>query len=143
MTTDKAMTPEAPMDSLIERLERAMEGSRHLDSWIAAYVGIGEWNLSEWLSVVKDPTFGPEPAIPEAPHYTTSLDAALTLVPEGCILDGFSIWPGNARATIAATHKDENGQIWHGTFDGRWQATAPTGPLALTLAALKARESHR
>jgi hypothetical protein len=28
MTPDKAMTPEAPMDSLIERLERAREGSR-------------------------------------------------------------------------------------------------------------------
>jgi hypothetical protein len=53
------------MSELIERLTNATEGSRELDAEIN-------------LAVFSQLTF------PEPPHYTTSIDAALTLVPEGC-----------------------------------------------------------
>lgn len=69
--------------SLIERLEKASGPDRDLDGAIA--VAVGPWTERHglpgpWVSK------GPNHAINEAPHFTASLDAALTLVPEGWIV---------------------------------------------------------
>lgn len=74
--------------TLLDRLAAATEGSRELDGAIAAAIAAqmgkagvywpddGEPHWSEWR--------GQETVMGELVlHYTTSLDAALTLVPEG------------------------------------------------------------
>ncbi len=86
------------MDDLIARLEAASEGSRELD--VAIWVAIE--GRGQPLVTVGPPTYAspryfcnPDPAINWigydllgiTKHYTTSLDAAMTLVPEGfCML---------------------------------------------------------
>ncbi|KKL04415.1 hypothetical protein LCGC14_2616320, partial [marine sediment metagenome] len=75
------------------------------------------------------------------PSPTESLDAALTLVPEGFAIEDFMIWPGHpASLTILGTHKDGD-KYWHNSSDGRWKGEAATPPLALCIAALKARDA--
>ncbi len=70
------MTPE----ELIAELEQAAEGSRELDIDIHKALG---WELAPpeagctWWNTNGDTFNG------DTPHYTTSLDAALTLVPDG------------------------------------------------------------
>lgn len=60
--------------TLIERLEAATEGSRELDAEIAShYGGLSGMSYETWEAVEA-----------HAPHYTTSLDAAIQLVREGC-----------------------------------------------------------
>lgn len=75
---------------LIARLEQATEGSRELDAAIARAIG----NKVETIIVPEGhPVFAaggglefmvrPDGSRSSVPPYTTSLDAALTLVPEG------------------------------------------------------------
>lgn len=101
------------MESLIKKLEAATEGSRELDGDIHYHdrkpYPKGGWNTDG------------------LPHYTTSIDAALRLVPEGFIWD------------VAST-----GQAWvMGGLDNEQHlvTSAPTPALALCIAALKAREA--
>lgn len=98
------------MKDLIAKLESATEGSRELDRAIHSHIrGVEEFLLSTW------------------PAYTTSLDAALTLVPEG--------WHWNV---------GDVGLAWVGTHESatkivRHDGDAHTPALALCIAALKAR----
>lgn len=64
------------MSGLIERLGKASEGSDALDREIAAACKI-EWSPDE------DGNFGGYNILPRRCWFTRSLDAALTLVPEG------------------------------------------------------------
>lgn len=67
------------MDSLIARLESATEGSLELDYDIHQALGWQDNDECGWSR-------GDERTDPNWPYYTTSFDAALTLVPEGhCI----------------------------------------------------------
>jgi hypothetical protein len=91
---------------LIARLEAAAEGSRELDAAIAVAVFGGGSH---------DPG--------TAPHFTTSLDAALTLVPEG---RGWLMRSVGGRGFAAISNAGEASQ-------------AKTPALALCIAALKAR----
>jgi len=116
---------------LIERLEAAESGSRELDAEIAKEVGytfMETWTLSEeyWI--------GPAPAPDKPvvlPRFTTSLDAALTLVPEG-------FWTRLIIATPPVAEVNPNNIE---SVDGKVIATTPA--LALCIAALKARESEK
>lgn len=103
------------MTDLIDRLESASEGSRELDILIATAVGAKR---------VDGPWYA---------RYSTSLDAALTLVPEG--------WTGSVDVP-----GDNNGAwldppaapvIGH----ERVYAIGATSALALCIASLKAREA--
>ena len=75
------------IDTLIARLEAAEEGSRELDGPIWREVVKPELNWEdratrgEWWPC--EVTFG---RIYSVPHYTTSLDSALTLVPNDELL---------------------------------------------------------
>lgn len=140
-----AMTPLA---ALIERLEKAEAGSRELDAEIAVAV-------FETVSTDDDLVYGKMPhksdqcapgtfwiksrsglSLRTAEPYTTSIDAALTLVPGG--------W------TVAGIHQTDGGTWWAELREGfvtsfdrvaigptKYDAVHPA--LALCIAALKAR----
>ena len=98
-------TPAAQkLDALVAELEKATEGSREFDA--AIYI-----KLQAPLGLI--------------PHYTTSLDAALTLVPEGMA------WTILSGALHAACVGDAS--------TGNPVTKAATPALALCIAALKAR----
>ena len=112
--------------ALIEELERATAGSRWLDAAIGRAVG--------WYgkSTDFDPGYGVR-ARPMLPCFTTSIDAALTLVPPEC-------------ATLLALGHGAKSSVSIGTLgnaETKWigDGAAPTGPLALCIAALKARQA--
>ena len=131
---------------LITRLEAATKGSVKLDCEIALAVG---WTIfrhtvqnnydsvwDEWLPPGKLPGAG----IPgQMPFYTTSLDAALTLVP-----DGWTV------ARISQTdRKGWNVELREGYLSSYnrvviapYKYNAPTPALAMCAAALKAREAE-
>ena len=114
----------ADLKSLIAELEAAKEGSRELNARVAtAVTGIHR----VW------PGGSPYSAGPDALPYTTSLDAALTLVPECSYID-MTIEPVREdcdRVCLAIIRIDN---------DTRFSGTSTTPALALTVAALKARD---
>ena len=118
------------MKELIKRLEEAEEGSRELDREVANLVGTYRPRvmvMNAWFNEVEQ---SPE----TFPHYTTSLDASLTLVPEGCALD-IRTYPGCPVEVFWETDVKANPYFW----DGGWAQEAATPALALCIASLKAR----
>lgn len=111
--------------ALIEKLEQAKEGSRELDAEIAKLVGT-EHGPREVVRV-ESRSIDSYPEV--APHYTESLDAALTLVPKGHGAVSASI---NERGPSSM-------RIGHPYVCGN----AATPALALVIAALKALEAGR
>lgn len=101
------------MTDLIERLSKATEGSRDLDTLV--------WEVAR-----------PEDAgslLLRAPAYTTSIDSALTLVPDGSY----------AKLQFGRDHK----KAWAWVEMAETESVARSTPaLALCIAALKARESR-
>lgn len=142
------------LDALIARLEAATEGSRELDAGIFIYLGKApkvvkrgatelDWHQTnyEW----SDPGTWErarfeQPAPPDrivAPYYTTSLDAALSLVPEGWMLkDLCELNRLSGVQWFAELHR--RGEEY---TNNDKDAFALNGPLALCIAALKARKS--
>jgi hypothetical protein len=76
------------MGELIVRLEAATEGSRKLD--LAIEIAFGRcsptadlWHdLARWREPLRIRPYVYEESSQELPHYTQSLDAAMTLIPE-------------------------------------------------------------
>lgn len=140
------------IDSLIRELEAATEGSRELDGAVGclAYKDIGAIAVSSKDELYLEP--GPDmyPSL-VCPHYTTSLDAALTLVPEGfhwsmdnqyeddeykaSCLDYKSFFKWLEKKPSKKTKSFEAATVawWN-------HSRAPTPALALCIAALKARD---
>lgn len=119
-------------DELLTALREAKEPSRELDRDIALIAG---WRYEgppresgPYLWVAPD---GRRDAVP--PWFTTSLDAALTLVPTG--------WSEEIKRTKNRRRWRVN--LWLDAFDHRQDriqsADAPTGALALCIAAILAR----
>jgi hypothetical protein len=127
------------IEELISKLEAATEGTVMLDSAIAAQLGFNGWTPKEWDEVAADPElFGP--SIPGAPAYTNSLDASLMLVPAGFVWTVATYWcEGEDRPPYFADCAD--GRIKEGHTVDIQQGWAPTAPLALCIAALRARLS--
>lgn len=137
-------------DDLIKRLEAAEEGSRELDGDIALILDAPR-HFFESKGVSFDPTalqvdgpdcFGGKPIwgggghLWEAPQYTTSIDAALTLVleDERNEITGLYDWwleSTNAGLTISARVGADRSNL----------SFADTPALALCIAALKARKA--
>lgn len=117
------------MTDLIERLKAAETGSRELDVEIAEDV-LGQ--IVEWVGAENEPAevlrIMPldHGVMWELPHYTTSLDAAMTLVSKG---ETVEIWRTFKGKCVADVGRD------HGVYSGA------TLPLALCIAALIAREA--
>ena len=109
------------MDDLIKRLENAEKGSRELDKAIARALGFRIAASTGGPMIMRQ---NDNVASWDLPHYTTSLDAALTLVPEEF---DWLVSHVNGGLTIFA-------QVGPGK-----EYFAETAPLALCIAALKAR----
>ena len=142
------MTDRAALLAAIEALEKATEGSRELDCRVALITKIGNFNTSLEYSdgvvqLLLDNCKGWEAeaesgekyfhqANIDIPHFTTSLDAALTLVPEGWAIDLGFLPDAN----------DATAQLWNGKHAPdiiETQAAKCTLALALCLAAMRAR----
>lgn len=121
------------IDALIAKLEASAEGSRELDAEIAV------WRMKQeggdcWVD--SDPGFVRIPGCGSvsstsvrARHYTTSIDAALSLVPAG--------WEWLKKAPRAmSVYRLPPPDQWANHIDG---GPAPD-PIALCIAALKARK---
>jgi hypothetical protein len=128
---------------LIKRLEEAREGSRELDLDIALAIDLkASGGQPRWDSVrdgvAQDGrgrfTSDALGYVSQIPRYTRSVDAALTLVPEG------HAWSVQFSAST-------RGEAWlyppDNIEDRQFYAAAATAPLALCAAALKAREAAR
>ena len=119
---------------LIAELERATEGSRELDYAIARETGwrfTGEHEFKEHGVFWRDATTD---EWKQLPWWTTSLDAALTLIPEGWRA-WFSWGCGFGDAGLM---RPTDKTAW--TRDSEIMS-APTTALALCIAALKARQA--
>ena len=122
------------MSDLIERLIQATEGSRELDEAIAIYTG---WFYrAHWA--VKEKWIRPNGWKCRKPYtFTTSLDAALTLVPEGrwLHLEQFAGATGSGKSAWHARLYDAKATEVYGM--------GFTPALALCIASLKARTHER
>lgn len=136
--------------ALAERCEAATGPDRELDVAIALACGIvrerdgnclyGHRDFS--VMVLERGYYDHDGHAPELPAYTASLDAAMTLVPEGWVLDrGTLFWPGQvAKAYLVETKPDADGTRWFGAGCAQVNAANDTSlALALTAAALRAR----
>lgn len=111
------------MKSLIERLEKASGPDRELDVEIAMAIDL-PWNKAQRTGDGKSLV---------APFFTSSLDAAMTLVPEGY---DWSLFYDNGEAISGCMPASEDGCCFSDNH-------APTPALALCIAALKAREAGK
>jgi hypothetical protein len=109
------------MTDLLAMLEAATEGSRTLDILVASDV-LTKQQVTDFLLEEYTRQSGGK-----VPHYTTSIDAALTLVPEG------TEW-------ILETVPEEGG-YGAGVGESMWNSFALTPALAICIAALKARSA--
>jgi hypothetical protein len=124
-------TPQMP-DTLPDRIESAACGSRELDAEIFNALATAVHHEGGWTHLeIGGRMFH---ADREAPAYTTSIDAAMTLVPEEMrdeieIVTLYRV----ARVTINMNHTPDSGP-----FYGSNEANSI--PLALCAAALRARK---
>jgi hypothetical protein len=132
------------LQSLLSRLETATEGSRELDAEIDAALRIGKPGLPDWART-NFPTWRARPdGRVECAHgdgtgslhwesqpFTRSVDAALSLVPEGLMVS-MTIGHGQAVANV------KTGSILN-PETREWPGYAKTPALALVVAALRAR----
>jgi hypothetical protein len=120
-------------EELIEALEGADGPSKSLDSAIHAEMRREGWTPKEWARTVAELD---NPSIVNVPRYTSSLDAALSLVPEGW---GWSLdWtqrPLYQDCGRADLYAPGSGIKPHDVSD----VYGATPAIALCLAALKAR----
>lgn len=124
------------MKKLIEKLEAATEGSRELDCRI--------WCLRQGFTYRRyqqgttdqffydDDTGSPQVISGFPPHYTTSLDAALTLVPEGYT------WEVSSPMFLTDLERKPAAFVWPPSRCGGPKPYGATPALALCVAALKA-----
>lgn len=131
------------LTSLIERIEAATEGSRELDKviWLACTPGAtrDKWSYihrATGRECTVDETRDETGRLIIVPEYSTSIDAALTLLPEGfkwkC---GYSRHvPHNAEVIDYSAHT--------GTFIGESDASRCLALLAAILRARQTENSH-
>jgi hypothetical protein len=134
------MTTLDERSSLIAKLEAATEGSFDLSWEIAQHLG---WTKYWYMTTIylppgeieNDPRQEDENwrsgAMAHLPEFTTSIDAALALVPKG-MLWGVSTFEHEGRLRAGA-HLMQGGTMYQ-------RNDAWTAPLAICIAALKARE---
>jgi hypothetical protein len=120
------------MDELIERLEKATGPDRELDGAIALSLG---WTFQKMKGDSKPYYRKPGETTyymrSEVPAYTASIDAALTLVPEG--------WAYQLTLLFEPrVHGNQQAIVWP-PDKASPVSGAPTMPLAICIAALKAR----
>lgn len=113
------------LSDLIARLETTKEGSRELDAAIDIYVTGGSSADLAYVLEDVERTLGPK-------HYTTSLDAALTLVPKEYAGNWDLKWRNKASCRA---------ELYRPSYQVDGLAATPA--LALCIASLRAREEGR
>lgn len=122
------------MDDLIAKLEAATEGSRELD--VEIVFALYPESVYRPQCVGDEPIFWSEPYYKrECPAFTTSLDAALTLVPEG---QGWGVLAGEP-GTDGVFH---NAYVTKPRDVPLQSGPCRTPALALCIAALNARAAQ-
>ncbi|WP_341702557.1 hypothetical protein [Ferrovibrio sp.] len=126
------------MKDLIERLEKASEGSRGLDALVGAAVGFDGWTPGEWRAYLAEnaQALGAVAVPFGCPHFTTSLDAAMTLVREGLEYEISTLY------SIARVSVGLNASYADGPWNGEHKEPRQV-PLAFCIAAIKAEEALR
>jgi|GEM_PF-3105891 len=120
------MTPEKAYRDLADRVEGAEAGDRDLEGVICQLVD----------GVPGQPTYWGNPPTPRncVPSYTTSLDAAMTLLVEPW--DHMEVYQPDHQTLGWTVHVFANANL-----GGQWSGFAQSHPLALVAAALRLR-SH-
>lgn len=125
---------------LIKRLEDAAEGSRELDLAIQIKFGriYATWNDVPMPEGSTDDTV--------VPHYTTSLDAAMTLVPEGwrimMLAEYYGKWSACLHRAFGIAQDNaiwKSGHHWPSEYIVNGETNSNLA-LALCIAALKAKD---
>jgi hypothetical protein len=117
------------MTDLLTALQSAERGSRELDALVEKTLGLAITTDRTGLAMAGDGTRY------RVPHYTTSTDAALALVERVC--PGW--WPAVAQVGPGKWSAD----IYDPSDTGSQSpAHAPTPPLALVIALVKAKEAR-
>jgi hypothetical protein len=120
------------MRDLIARLESATGPDRGLDAAIRETVGL-VWREDFYVWSQTGARYRGQV------NFTASLDAALTLVPEGWAVHSMMIWPGNGTGLMLWGTHEFSGERWHGKDDPKVEARHMHAPIALCIAALRAR----
>lgn len=135
------MTTESELIALAERVESATGADRELDyaihenihgDWLRRNAYIREQGDDGWYSATPPIKGANSIAAPQA--YTASLDAAMTLVPKGCLHMARTIWDAEGKTAGIGCINQYVGDMWTDGFD----SCAATPALALTAAALRA-----
>lgn len=142
------MTPPNPLIELAERCEKLTRPCRETDALIAAalrIVPVGHPWLSRWTGEIRATGHcvqafndkGESSANWRPFTYTASLDAAMTLVPEGCYVDTQERY----RIHRDLEYTDHSWARVESADGGKFlgSATAKTVPLAIVAAILRAR----
>lgn len=124
-------------ESLIERIERAEGPDRELDVLVEIECGPDRKRIKSIIATSPHNTINEVAkaadrydalSFIQIPAYTHSLDAAMTLLPEGCWAEGALASPAHIEV-----HRND-------VFDALGLGRAATPALALTAACLKARK---
>lgn len=140
------------LSNLITRLEGMTGPDREVDALIFKAIGAPlpqkflnrgislEWKEDERCFVM--PIDGMRIRY-EQPAFTSSLDAAMSLVPEGFAIRDWMIWPGHPSELVLLETRLHKGEYWYSSSDGRWTAKAATPVISVCCVALKAIASLR
>src|SRR5690606_489525 len=114
--------------TLIERIEAATRPDRELDAEIAVAKGWRKLPEANWFT---PPNLTVLHHKSDLPDFTASIDAALTLVPEGWF------------TFFVAQDRHSGSWVWHlwGGYGVTRRSRSPEAALAICAAALKAREA--
>ena len=133
--------------ALAERVEAMQGPTCVMDALIAVAAGDAGANSDGFTNLRVDPEddgwvlfeMGAEECCNKAPPYTFSLDAALSLVPSGCLFMARTLWDDGKTSGYAVIQHYEPTETQGLRYDGESVAIAATPALALTAAALRAR----
>lgn len=135
------MTDTSSLSHLIERLEKATGPDRELDAEIFCAINHGfvthhaapGFAIKDQFGIIENGNLARSPYISSnrrvSPQFTSSIDAAMTLVPKGMEKDFTDLY-GVARVSVGI---NANPGPFYGTHEGGSLA------IALCIAALKAR----
>ncbi len=125
--------------ALAERCEKATGPDRELDRLIVLALGADVERIAgSAADGSQDGFVDRKGVLPKGFAYTASLDAAMTLVPEGWET---AIYLGGERANVQMETQAMR-DSWFDEGGGPIDGTAPTPALALCAAALRARASQ-
>lgn len=116
------------LSALLAKLEAATGPSRELDEAITRAIGFKLAGYSANVPIWWNPD---DKYVGVAPHYTSSLDAAMTLVPEGS-------WWWLHHQVAYPTDDGYQAEVWP-LIPPYLKSRAPTAALALCIASVRAR----